>query len=290
MSDSAGRVIVIGDVMTDVIVIPEGPLVRGSDRRAQITQRPGGSGANQAVWLGSMGTPVSFVARVGAQDKPHLEAYLRGFHVDPVLIADPAQAVGHPGGHRRSGRGAELSDRSWREPRPVAFRHAGVAARRDALRAGVGLLRCSPKSRGMRCAGWPARRSRAVSRWRWMRPRWGSSRRSGPTSSSSGPRGSRRCSPMRDEAVALSGSDDLEAQMRVLGPNYGRVVIKLGAGGAAVGDASGVEAEAAGAGGEGGRYDRCGRCVRGGVRFGGAARRRSRDVPGGAGSRRGRRR
>ena len=94
MSDSTGRVIVIGDVMTDVIVIPEGPLVRGSDRRAQITQRPGGSGANQAVWLGSMGTLVSFVARVGARDKPHLEAYLRGFHVDPVLIADPVKPSG----------------------------------------------------------------------------------------------------------------------------------------------------------------------------------------------------
>src|SRR5690606_15003727 len=49
---------------------------------------PGGSGANQAVWLGSMGAKVSFVARVGAKDKPHLEAYFKGFYVDPVLIAD----------------------------------------------------------------------------------------------------------------------------------------------------------------------------------------------------------
>ena len=88
------RVIVVGDVMTDVIVIPEGPMVRGSDRRAQIRTRPGGSGANQAVWLGAMGTRVSFVARVGAADKPHLEAYFKGFHVDPVLIADPAKPSG----------------------------------------------------------------------------------------------------------------------------------------------------------------------------------------------------
>ena len=88
------RVIVIGDVMTDVIVIPEGPMVRGSDRRAQIRSRPGGSGANQAVWFGSMGTRVSFVARVGAADKPHLEAYFKGFHVDPVLIADAVKPSG----------------------------------------------------------------------------------------------------------------------------------------------------------------------------------------------------
>src|SRR5690606_15795191 len=33
-------------------------------------------------------TRVSFVARVGAADKPHLEAYFKGFHVDPILIAD----------------------------------------------------------------------------------------------------------------------------------------------------------------------------------------------------------
>lgn len=38
----AGRVLVVGDVMTDVIVRPEGPLVRGSDRRAKIQRRPGG--------------------------------------------------------------------------------------------------------------------------------------------------------------------------------------------------------------------------------------------------------
>ena len=90
----AGRIIVIGDVMTDVIVIPEGPLVKGSDRRAAIQTRPGGSGANQAVWLGSMGTKVSFVARVGAKDKGHLEAYFKGFYVDPILIADPQKPSG----------------------------------------------------------------------------------------------------------------------------------------------------------------------------------------------------
>jgi sugar/nucleoside kinase (ribokinase family) len=44
-----------------------------------------------------------------------------------------------------------------------------------------------------------------------------------------------------DEAEALSGRGDLEGQMRALGPNYGRVVIKLGAAGAAVGDAQGVK-------------------------------------------------
>ena len=36
------RVLVVGDVMTDVIVMPEGPIVKGSDRRAKVRSRPGG--------------------------------------------------------------------------------------------------------------------------------------------------------------------------------------------------------------------------------------------------------
>jgi sugar/nucleoside kinase (ribokinase family) len=62
------RILVVGDVMTDVIVRPEGPLARGSDRRARIAFRPGGSAANQAAWLASFGATVDFVACVGAAD------------------------------------------------------------------------------------------------------------------------------------------------------------------------------------------------------------------------------
>ncbi len=43
------RILVIGDVMTDIVVCPEGPLARGSDRRATIRFEPGGSAANQAA-------------------------------------------------------------------------------------------------------------------------------------------------------------------------------------------------------------------------------------------------
>ena len=94
MSAIRERVIVVGDVMTDIIVVPEGPLVRGSDRKASIRSKPGGSGANQAVWLGAMGVAVSFVARVGAADKPQLEAYFKGHHVDPVLTSDSQRPAG----------------------------------------------------------------------------------------------------------------------------------------------------------------------------------------------------
>jgi sugar/nucleoside kinase (ribokinase family) len=82
------RILVVGDVMTDIIVAPEGSMVKGSDRRAQIRQRPGGSGANQAVWLGVLGATVTFAARVGAADKAQWDAYFRARGADPSLAAD----------------------------------------------------------------------------------------------------------------------------------------------------------------------------------------------------------
>lgn len=85
----SARVLVVGDVMTDIIVKPEGPIVLGSDRRASIRNRPGGSGANQAVWLGSAGADVLFAARVGAAERAMYENYFRGLGVVPVLAGDP---------------------------------------------------------------------------------------------------------------------------------------------------------------------------------------------------------
>ena len=83
-----GFAVVVGDVMTDVIVKPEGPLARGTDRRARIATLPGGSGANQAAWLGHFGVPVRFAARVGAGDVAASAASLRAFGVEPRLAAD----------------------------------------------------------------------------------------------------------------------------------------------------------------------------------------------------------
>lgn len=240
MSDTAGRVIVIGDVMTDVIVIPEGPLVRGSDRRAQITQRPGGSGANQAVWLGSMGTPVSFVARVGARDKPHLEAYLRGFHVDPVLIADPARPSGilviivDADGERSflTDRGANLA--LSLSDMPVWL----LQETRCVLVSGYSLFAEQPRGAVQWMAGEARERNIPVF---VDAASVGFVEEVGVAQFLEWTRGFSTLFANQDEAVALSGRGDLEAQMQALGQNYARVVIKLGAAGAAVGDASGVK-------------------------------------------------
>ena len=91
---STARVLVIGDVMTDIIVRPEGPLARGSDRRASIAVLPGGSAANQAAWLAFFGAEVDFVARVGAADLQSETARLKAMGVTPRLVGDSERATG----------------------------------------------------------------------------------------------------------------------------------------------------------------------------------------------------
>ncbi len=233
------RILVIGDVMTDVIVVPEGPIVRGSDRRATIRSRPGGSGANQAVWLGSMGTRVSFVARVGAADKGHLEAYFKGFHVDPILIADARLPSGmlvtivDTDGQRSflTDRGANLalspSDMPvWLLDDTELVLMSGYSYFADVPRAAVMWLTGEAKARGIGVAVDAA----SV----------GFLREVGPKNFLDWTRGASIVFTNTEEAEALSGSSDLETQMTTLGRYYGRVVVKLGAKGAALGNAKGL--------------------------------------------------
>jgi len=233
------RVIVIGDVMTDVIVIPEGPMVRGSDRRAQIRTRPGGSGANQAVWFGSMGTRVTFIARVGARDKPHLEAYFKGFHVDPVLIADAEKSSGmlvtiiDPDGERSflTDRGANL-DLSHSDM-PVWL----LDDTRLVVVSGYSLFAENPRGAVQWMAGEARRRGIPVA---VDAASVGFIEEVGTQNFLDWTKGFSTLFANADEAAALSGTLVLEEQFARLTPNYDRVVIKLGAAGAAIGNADGL--------------------------------------------------
>lgn len=233
------RILVVGDVMTDIIVVPEGPLVRGSDRRATIRSRPGGSGANQAVWLGSMGAKVSFVARVGAKDKPHLEAYFKGFYVDPVLIADAQLPSGQlvtivdPDGERSflTDRGANLvlapSDMPvWLLDDTGLVLLSGYSYFEPGPRAAVMWLTAEARERGIGFAVDAA----SV----------GFIEEVGADKFLTWTAGASVLFVNRDEARALSGTDDPEQQMKTLGKTAERVVLKLGAGGAAIGNSMGV--------------------------------------------------
>ena len=184
------RILVIGDVMTDIIVRPEGPLARGSDRRASIAFLPGGSAANQAAWLASFGVGVDFVGRVGAADVQSETARLKAVGVTPWLAGDAERPTGRlialidASGERSflTDRGANDALRSRRHPRradrgsgddpslrlfvlrarPTRGRSRCDAARRreaDQRRSGLGGILARGRAREFSQPGRGARRS-----------------------------------------------------------------------------------------------------------------------------------
>jgi sugar/nucleoside kinase (ribokinase family) len=88
------RVLVIGDVIDDILVTPDGAIRIDTDTLSQIVSSPGGSGANFAAWLASLGIEVDFVGRVGAADvKRHSEALVK-MGVTPHLQGDETKETG----------------------------------------------------------------------------------------------------------------------------------------------------------------------------------------------------
>ncbi|MGH8987749.1 MAG: carbohydrate kinase family protein [Acidimicrobiales bacterium] len=81
-------VVVVGDVMNDVVVRALGPFEAGSDTGSEIRRSPGGSGANQAAWLATLGVPVRFYGRAGVSDLGEHAAALLRSGVDARLAAD----------------------------------------------------------------------------------------------------------------------------------------------------------------------------------------------------------
>ncbi len=128
------RVLVCGDVINDVLVETSAPPVAGQDNPAVITARPGGSAANQAAWMATLGLNVVFGGRVGAGDVEfHREEFGR-FGVRACLTADESTPTGSivvlvgPDGERTM-----LTDRGAN----LRLRPADVPT---ALLDGVGLL------------------------------------------------------------------------------------------------------------------------------------------------------
>lgn len=234
-----GRLVVIGDVMTDVIVIPEGPLVRGSDRRARITSRPGGSGANQAVWLGAAGARVDFLARVGHADLAQLNAYFRARHVEPHLIADTERPSGvlvtivDPDGERSflTDRGANLALCHADLDEGLLSSAAGLVV------SGYSLFAESPRAAVRWYAEAALQRKLAVS---VDAASVGFLEELGTARFLEWTEGFSTLFANEDEALCLSGTRELGAQMQILGRTYPRVIVKQGDKGAAIGDRTGV--------------------------------------------------
>jgi len=89
-----GAILVVGDVIDDIIVRPRGPIRHDTDTPASIERRPGGSAANTAAWLGSIGADVHFFGRLGSADVSRHAAELERFGVQTHLDGDDEHPTG----------------------------------------------------------------------------------------------------------------------------------------------------------------------------------------------------
>ncbi|MCX5378989.1 carbohydrate kinase family protein [Streptomyces sp. NBC_00091] len=92
---TAGALLVVGDVVTDVVAVHREPLAPATDTAARIRTLPGGAGANAACWAARTGSSeVRLLARVGCESARWHERALVDAGVRPRLVVDPAEPTG----------------------------------------------------------------------------------------------------------------------------------------------------------------------------------------------------
>jgi ribokinase len=79
------KILVIGDVIEDVIVIPESEIRPNTDTKSAIHKSMGGQAANVASWLAFLGVQTRFVGCVGLADVRKLEAELDQIGIEAAL-------------------------------------------------------------------------------------------------------------------------------------------------------------------------------------------------------------
>lgn len=88
------RVIVYGDVIDDVVVIPSGPIRHDTDTVSTIRATAGGAAGNVAAWLASLGSSVDFVGSVGAADVERHRSVFGASGIRSHLAAHPLLPTG----------------------------------------------------------------------------------------------------------------------------------------------------------------------------------------------------
>jgi len=226
------RVVVVGDVITDLVVRPRHPVAVASDTPSAIDARPGGSGANVASWLAAQGLETHFVGCVGKDLFGAFHADdLRRRGVTPYLAVDPRRSTGTvvallDGAGERSmltDRGANLGLRPEHLPvrlfrRGACLHLSGYTLFDEETRAvALAALRLA-RERGMLVSVDPSSAAplAAVGSDRFLA--W--------------TRGADLCFPNLDEGRLLSGENDPGAVSRALCDWYGGVALTLGAHGA----------------------------------------------------------
>ena len=79
------KILVIGDYIQDIIVVPETKIRVNTDTKASISQTGGGSAANVATWAGHSGADVTFAGCVNRNDVDKVIAELGKFSVKTNL-------------------------------------------------------------------------------------------------------------------------------------------------------------------------------------------------------------
>lgn len=224
----APRVLVVGDVMTDISVRLTGPIAKGSDRRARISVQPGGSAATQAVWMARHGLDVALVARVGAADFERESARLRAAGVEPHLATDPGRESGRlvalvdPSGER-----SFLTDRGANDALCAEDIPDALIAGCDHLHlSGYALFAPSPRAAALsllrRAGGRPVSVDPASAAFL---------REAGPQRFLDDIAGAAMLFPNEEEAAVLTGDENPEGQGAALAARFALVVIKRGAAG-----------------------------------------------------------
>jgi ribokinase len=89
------RIVVVGDVVTDVLAVLAAPLAPGSDTPAAIRLTGGGQAANTAAWLAWRRHPVTLVGAVGTDQAGDLRvAELTDLGVHCAVRRDPTVPTG----------------------------------------------------------------------------------------------------------------------------------------------------------------------------------------------------
>jgi len=226
----AGKVVVCGDVINDILVKPLSAEVRGSDTRSLISARPGGSAANQAAWLGHLGTPVVFAGRCGARDAFYHRVELGRYGVDARIAADQDADTGSivimvsPDGERTmfTDRGANLRLVAADVPASVldgarVLHLTGYTFFAAALRPVALSLVAVARARGVLVTVDPGSAAFLAEL--------------DPGSFADWTAGAAVCFPNLDEAAVLTGERDPLAMAAALTKTYPVVALKLGGGG-----------------------------------------------------------
>jgi sugar/nucleoside kinase (ribokinase family) len=225
------RVVVVGDLLYDMLARVEGSVAFGADTFTKVHAAAGGSGANAAAWLASLGIETHFVGRVGDDALGEVLAEeLERTGVASHLTWDRSVATGKvfvlvDGAGERTmitdrGAGEALSPEDLPE---ILFRGGHLhlsgytfseGSRRETALKAVRLAREAEMSISVDPSSFPLLEAIGPERFlEWTR-------------------GADLCFPNLEEGALLGGADDPDRIAQELLRYYPGVVLKLGAGGA----------------------------------------------------------